>query len=212
MASDIERGGEVLMRHLADNGFTSPWLKTLLALWITIFAVTATAGQDNAGGEFVAVAFHEVVSSEADLDEDAVTTDRLIQFFEFLLADGWTVLSLDDVDQARLGQKRLPPKSILITFDDGYADLYTHVFPLLQAYNFPVVSALVGQWMDAPMTAQVNYGGQMVPRTNFLSWEQAREMQASGLVEFASHSYDQHLALQADVHGTQVPCHGDLRV
>ena len=205
MASDIERGGEVLMRHLADNGFTSPWLKTLLALWITIFAVTATAGQDNAGGEFVAVAFHEVVSSEADLDEDAVTTDRLIQFFEFLLADGWTVLSLDDVDQARLGQKRLPPKSILITFDDGYVDLYTHVFPLLQAYNFPVVSALVGQWMDAPMTAQVNYGGQMVPRTNFLSWEQAREMQASGLVEFASHSYDQHLALQADVHGTQVP-------
>lgn len=154
---------------------------------------------------FVSVAFHDVVDTESELDEDAVTTDRLIGFFEYLLADGWAVLTLDDVAAARAGERPLPPKSILITFDDGYESLYTRVFPLLKAYNFPIVSALVGQWMDAPMGAQVNYGGQLVPRSNFLSWEQARQMQASGLVEFASHSYDQHLSLQADIHGTQIP-------
>ena len=193
------------MRHQACMQCSTALLKILLTPLLAFFVISASASEDRSGGEFVAVAFHEVVQSESDLDEDAVTTDRLIQFFEFLLSDGWTVLSLDDVAQARRGQKILPEKSILITFDDGYADLYTRVFPLLQAYEFPIVSALVGQWMNAPMSAKVNYGGQMVPRSNFLSWDQAREMQASGLVEFASHSYDQHLALQADVHGTQVP-------
>lgn len=180
------------------------WVNRLV-LALAVGLVLAGAHPARAETSFVAVAFHEVVDSESDLDEDAVTVDRLIQFFEFLLSDGWTVLSLDDIAQARDGQSALPEKSILLTFDDGYADLYTRVFPLIQAYQFPIVSALVGQWMDAPMSAQVNYGGQMVPRSNFLSWDQAREMQASGLVEFASHSYDQHFALRADVHGTQVP-------
>lgn len=176
-----------------------------IALCALVAMVMVHARPVSAETSFVTVAFHEVVDSEADLDEDAVTVDRLIQFFEFLLSDGWTVLSLNDIARARDGQSALPEKSILLTFDDGYADLYTRVFPLIQAYQFPIVSALVGQWMDAPMGAQVNYGGQMVPRSNFLSWDQARQMQASGLVEFASHSYDQHFALQADVHGTQVP-------
>jgi peptidoglycan/xylan/chitin deacetylase (PgdA/CDA1 family) len=154
---------------------------------------------------FVSVAFHDVYDSEDQLDEDAVTTDRLINFFEFLLADGWTALTLDDIELARQGRKVLPPKSILITFDDGYESLYSRVFPLVKAYRFPIVSALVGEWMDAPMSAQVNYGGEMVSRRDFLTWDQAREMQASGLVEFASHSYAQHISLQADVHGTLTP-------
>jgi biofilm PGA synthesis lipoprotein PgaB len=51
----------------------------------------------------------------------------------------------------------------------------------------------------------VLYGDKRVPRTNFISWDEAREMQASGLVEFASHSYDLHHGVLANPQGNLVP-------
>jgi biofilm PGA synthesis lipoprotein PgaB len=52
------------------------------------------------------------------------------------------------------------------------------------------VAALVGIWMADEAGGTVSYGGdRRVPRSNFITWAEAREMQASGLVEFASHSY-----------------------
>lgn len=200
MAGQHESGREVL-----GMGARSLFLRCLSSLLLLASVFATGAGPAQAQKSFVSVAFHDVYDSESELDDDAITTDRLINFFEFLLSDGWTALTLDDVAMARQGKKVLPAKSILITFDDGYVSLYTRVFPLLQAYRFPIVAALVGQWMDAPMIAKVKYGDEWVPRTEFLTWAQAREMQASGLVEFASHSYDQHLALTADRHGTQIP-------
>ena len=38
-----------------------------------------------------------------------------------------------------------------------------------------------------------------------LTWAQAREMQQSGLVEFASHSYDLHGTVLGNAQGSQVP-------
>src|SRR6478736_2829484 len=146
----------------------------------------------RAADRFAIVAFHDVVDFKGDLDEDAVTVDRLIAFFEWLRANRWTTISLDDVDAARRGKKTLPERSILITFDDGYRSLHTRVFPLLLAYRVPAVVALVGSWLEAPAGSKVSYGKEQVPREHFLSWEEAREMARSGLVEFASHSYNLH--------------------
>src|SRR6478672_287645 len=97
------------------------------------------------GGEhFAAIAFHDVVDFRGDLDDDAVTVDHLIGFLEWLRANDWTAVSIDDLEAARLGKKPLPKRAILITFDDGYRSLYTRVYPLLLAYRVPIVASLVG--------------------------------------------------------------------
>jgi peptidoglycan/xylan/chitin deacetylase (PgdA/CDA1 family) len=83
--------------------------------------------------------------------------DHLIGFFEWLRANDWTAISIDDIEAARRGEKRLPKRAILITFDDGWRSLYTRVFPLVLAYRIPIVAALVGRWVDAPMDAKVPY-------------------------------------------------------
>ena len=52
----------------------------------------------------------------------------------------------------------------------------------------------------------VDYGGdRMVSRSSFISWAEAREMQASGLIEFASHSYLMHRGVQANPQGSMTP-------
>ena len=133
-----------------------------------------------------------------------------MQFLDWLKGTGWEVISFDDVAAAARGIRKLPDKAILLTFDDGYRSLYTRVFPLLKAYRYPAVAALVGSWMeggdessvrDGDSEDTVQYGDRKVPRSNFISWDEAREMQASGLIEFASHSYDLHRGVRANPQG-----------
>ena len=180
------------------------WLTRLLPVLLVLLAGAAPvppAHAQPAGQRFVSIAFHDVVDRVEDLDGDAVTTRTLVQFFDWLKGTGWTAISLDDIAAAARGTRPLPDKAILITFDDGFRSLYTRVFPLLQVYRFPIVAALVGTWMEGRRDGTVQYGDRSVPRSHFVSWAEAREMQASGLVEFASHSWDLHRGVQANPQG-----------
>jgi peptidoglycan/xylan/chitin deacetylase (PgdA/CDA1 family) len=182
-------------------------MRVLTVLLLLLASVTpiAPAKAQPAGQRFVSISFHDVVDRVEDLDTDAVTMTRLVQFFDWLKGTGWTPISLDDLEAARRGT-RLRDKAILITFDDGYKSLYTRVFPLLKVYRYPIVAALGGGWMEGKPGGMVDYGGaRMVPRSNFISWDEAREMQASGLVEFASHSFLMHRGIQGNPQGSSPP-------
>jgi peptidoglycan/xylan/chitin deacetylase (PgdA/CDA1 family) len=175
-------------------------MRTLLAALLCLLFASPVSAQ-----RFVAVAFHDVVDDERDLSTDDISTPQLIAFLDWLRGNGWTSISLDDIDAARLGRRPLPPKAILLSFDDGYRSHYERVFPLLLAYRMHAMFALVGSWMDAPEERTVRYGDEDVPRSRFLSWEQAREMAASGLVEFASHSYALHHEVPGNTFGSRFP-------
>ena len=64
-------------------------------------------------------------------------------------------------------------RTVVLTFDDGYADNYTELFPILKR-------------QDVSATCFVTNRGETDPR--FLSPRQIREMDASGLVEFGGHT------------------------
>lgn len=168
-------------------------------------AWAAPPAADSARPYFVSVAFHDVVDSLQGADVDAVSTDRLVAFFDYLGSEGWTPLRLEDLAQIRRGQRSMPQKAILITFDDGYRSLYTKVFPLLMAYRIPVVASVVGSWLEPPPGTQIRYGERLVSREHFIDWAQARRMQASGWVEFASHTYDQHQQRLSNPQGNLTP-------
>ncbi len=178
----------------------------ITALLLLAFGLLAPpAWAQPAGRHFVSISFHDVVDTRAELGSDSVDSARLVRFFDWLKGNGWTPVSLDDVQAAGAGRQNLPDKAILLTFDDGYRSVFTRVFPLVLAYRFPIVIGLEGEWLDAPMEGNVDYGGQIVPRRNFLSWEEIRQMQDSGLVEVASHSFALHDGILANPQGNQIP-------
>ncbi len=156
-------------------------------------------------GQFIAIAYHDVVDTREELASDAVTTDHLIDQFEWLLANNYHPVSVADLIKANRGEQALPDKAVLLCWDDGYASFYQRVFPLLRAYNFPAVLALVGSWLEPEPPATVLYGDNTVPRTKFLNWQQLKELDQSGLVEIASHSYDLHKGVLADALGDRLP-------
>ncbi len=114
----------------------------------------------------------------------------------YLVSNGWHAITLDEADRAGRGETTLPEKSILITVDDAYASAYTRVYPLLLATKMPAVVAMPGAWMVRGQGPE----GQAV-----LTWPQAREMQQSGLVEFASHGHDLHGAIRGNPQASEMP-------
>lgn len=178
----------------------------LLCLLLLLLPIISGGANAQPGGQrFVSIAFHDVADRVDQLEVDAVSTTVLAQFFDWLKGSGWTAVSLDDLDAAARGTRPLPDKAILLTVDDGYRSLYTHIFPLLKVYRYPMVAALTGSWMEARPDGMVQYGDRIVPRGDFVSWAEAREMQASGLVEFASHTYGLHRGVLANPQGNMIP-------
>ena len=167
----------------------------LLLLLIYIGNADLYAAENRAGRPLVALCYHDVrdnVTGTRDKDSMAVSTRHLAEHFEWLRVNGYTPVSLDQVLAARSGEP-LPNKPVLLTFDDGYASLYHEIFPLLRRFGYPAVIALVGRWLEAAPGSQVIYGNaSLKPREHFLEASQIIEMTESGLVEFASHTYDLH--------------------
>ncbi|UOO81578.1 poly-beta-1,6-N-acetyl-D-glucosamine N-deacetylase PgaB [Uruburuella testudinis] len=132
-----------------------------------------------------------------------ITVQKLVAHFNWLQSNGYTPVSWAQIQAARAGQGRLPEKPVLLTFDDGYESFYRLVFPLLKAYRFPAVFAVVTGWLDTPEGGTIAYGRQQLPRRDFVSWAQVKEMHDSGLVEIASHTHNLHRSLQGNPGGSQ---------
>lgn len=86
------------------------------------------------------------------------------------------------------GSVTLPDNPVIITFDDGYTSNYEIAYPILKELEIPatifVVTDTVGEQAG---DGKVNY--------SHFTWEQAREMEASGWIDIQSHSHSHaHMA------------------
>jgi peptidoglycan/xylan/chitin deacetylase (PgdA/CDA1 family) len=102
------------------------------------------------------------------------SADVFKQQLELLQLFQYKTITLDDVYD--ILQKNVEPENniIVLTFDDGYSDFYTTVYPLLQKFN-----------MKATVFVPINFIG----KQNYLNWKQIEEMNKTKLVSFESHSY-----------------------
>jgi peptidoglycan/xylan/chitin deacetylase (PgdA/CDA1 family) len=151
----------------------------------------------NDGQSFRVLCYHDARDNLRDSfqtwpEPGALETSTLIEQFEWLRENGYHMVNLDAILAARSGGAKLPSKAVLLTFDDGYASMYTRIFPLLKLFNYPAVIGLVGEWLEESKDGKVLYGNHRIPRSKFVTWPQVREMAASGLVEVGSHSHSLH--------------------
>ena len=75
-----------------------------------------------------------------------------------LLSDSYTFITMDELADYLDGEQSLPPKPIIITFDDGYRDLRTDVLPILQKYHVKAVAYIVsGLWINQILCRRRSY-------------------------------------------------------
>lgn len=156
-------------------------------------------------GRLLALAYHAVEDKAPNQAYLGVRTDRLIEQLAWLRESGYQAVSVDQILAARNGGAPLPPRAVLLTFDDGYRSFITRVFPVLKAYQWPFVIAPVGQWLDTPADQPVDFGGLPSPREMFMTWDDVREMARSPLVEVGAHTDGLHHGVTANPQGNQQP-------
>jgi biofilm PGA synthesis lipoprotein PgaB len=152
------------------------------------------------------IAYHDIrddVVGNYDPDQHAVSTRNLITQFTWLRELGYQPVSIDDIVAAADNGPPLPERAVLLTFDDGLASVYTKVYPLLKLFQYPAVISVVTSWIESD--AEVSYGSRIYSGSDFLTWEQIAEMQASGLVEVATHSHNLHQGVTANPQGNSLP-------
>ena len=160
-------------------------------VFLTIFISNASANEPH----FLILNYHDItVDAKSSPNSMDVSIEHFKDHLKWLQKNNYKIISVQNVFDAAAGQSKLPDKSVLLTFDDGYQSFYNQVFPLLKKYHYPATIALVGTWMDGNITPTE-------PGKPLLSWEQIREIKQSGLVEIASHTYDLHKGLIGNPQG-----------
>jgi peptidoglycan/xylan/chitin deacetylase (PgdA/CDA1 family) len=113
-----------------------------------------------------------------------VAGDEFAWQMRWLKRRGYRPLSLREYLRLRAEGVLPPPKSVVVTFDDGYTDNLTAAYPVLRAHGIPatifVVTAAVGG------TNQWDPGGELVGRP-LLSWDELARL-ANGGVETGAHT------------------------
>lgn len=87
---------------------------------------------------------------------------------QYLRQAGYETVSLSDLIFHLTQGRPLPPRPVVLTFDDGYRDAYEEAFPKLLRYGF--------QGTFFVLTGRADEGD---PR--YLSWEQIRQMSEAGM-------------------------------
>jgi biofilm PGA synthesis lipoprotein PgaB len=150
------------------------------------------------------ISYHEIVDPKVALNPNyAVSPTMFVRHIDWLRNNGFHFVSVDQVIAAMRNEWPLPEKAVLLTFDDGYQSVAINAWPMLQMLRIPSVHAVVTSWQEA--TDFVNFDGRTIPRTAFMSWQQLRAMEASGLVEIASHSHDLHRGIIGNPQGNLLP-------
>ncbi|HEY4582699.1 MAG TPA: poly-beta-1,6-N-acetyl-D-glucosamine N-deacetylase PgaB [Lysobacter sp.] len=143
--------------------------------------------------------------ADGEPDTAAISARNLAMQLDWLRSHGYVPVTAQAVRDARAGRGTLPSKAVLLTFDGGYRSTYTQALPLLRAFGYPALVALPTERIGRAPGDTVRIGSRMVPGDAFLSWNDVKALQASGLVEFATQGHALATPVPAAPQGDLLP-------
>jgi peptidoglycan/xylan/chitin deacetylase (PgdA/CDA1 family) len=114
----------------------------------------------------------------------------------YLSKKGFKAISLYELFKYMKDGDPIPSKSVVITFDDGFLDNWVFAFPILKKYNMkatiyinpdfvdkrPIIrNTIQDVWQGKIKIEQLDWWG-------YLSWDEMKIMEESGIIDIQSHS------------------------
>jgi peptidoglycan/xylan/chitin deacetylase (PgdA/CDA1 family) len=114
----------------------------------------------------------------------AFSAERFARGMAELSARGYRTMRLADVPRWLRGEKSLPPRCFVITFDDGYRSVYDAAFSTLRRYDF---SATIFATVGASVSASKGARPPEMLNRQMMSFAELRAMLAAGF-EVGAHT------------------------
>jgi peptidoglycan/xylan/chitin deacetylase (PgdA/CDA1 family) len=127
--------------------------------------------------------YHSVADAPPQwIEPFAVRPAQFARHLDAIVAGGCHALTVSELVELRTSGAELPPRPVVITFDDGFADTAEQAVPALAARGlastvYVTTRALVGQYDET----------HRLPPARMLRWDQLGELETAG-VEIGAHS------------------------
>ncbi|HIU63727.1 MAG TPA: polysaccharide deacetylase family protein [Candidatus Avacidaminococcus intestinavium] len=116
-------------------------------------------------------------------DRNSLPLAKFEEQLQFLAANGYQTITLDDVYDYYTNNKSLPPKTVVLTFDDGYKDNLTLALPLLIKYNMQATVFAITDWVGKENKWE-NFNKKL---TTTMDWSELKKWQTAGM-QVGSHT------------------------
>lgn len=151
----------------------------LLVCCVRIVAGEAAVNVRNVSQPCPILLYHHLVDEVPSEYASTTSLEKFEDDIRRMIEAGYQVISLEEMMDCYTNHTPLPEKSVVITFDDGYQSNYTLAFPVIKKYN---------------IKASIFLNNDLVGKSSIhgfphFSWEEAREMEQSGLITIYSHGY-----------------------
>lgn len=117
-----------------------------------------------------------------------IDVENFKEHLEYLKRNKYKTLTMEEFIQWKKGEKKLPYKSVLITFDDGFLSNYHYAFPLLKEYNMNATVFIAGSFVEN--SRETEWTGNI---KTYMSKEIIDRMETEfPNIDICSHSYNLH--------------------
>ncbi len=152
-------------------------MKRLILLLIVFLTVTFNCSAQEL--ELPILMYHNINDEYENHNKNVeMSSQDFISQMTALKDYGYTTIFFEDYINYLTYGTELPPKPILVTFDDGYLNNYTVAYPILKQLGMKATIFIV--------TGRMGVDG-VVTYPHF-TWEQAKIMENSGVIDIQSHT------------------------
>lgn len=167
-----------LPRNLAFIGLGLLLLLELMSNFqFSSIPVTPSANADQLLNQHAVILQYHHIS-----DDTPASTSTSINLFkqqlELIKTSGIAVWPLEKIIDALKAHTKIPQPVVAITFDDAYADFYTHALPELKKYHWPATVFVATHFITQKVT-------------EFMSWQQLKAIRHQN-ISLGSHSHSHH--------------------
>lgn len=151
------------------------------------FAPFVTVAEEKEGIRIPIIMYHQITKNNSRKGKYAVMYNQLEEDLKYIKSKSYTTIDMTDLIDYVYCKKDLPPKPIIITFDDGFESVYEYVYPLLKEMKMCGVASVVGEYttfFTENPDHNVTY--------SYMDWHQINELTQSNVIEIQNHSYDLH--------------------
>lgn len=125
-------------------------------------------------------------SKKSKFNRLRVTPKAFEKQLQWLQKHQWTTMTIAELAEC----KKIPAKTVVLTFDDGYADNYIHAFPLLKHYNMKATIYIVTERFNQNWATDkdTKMSSNELNNEAMLTHGMVHEMLTSNLIEIGSHT------------------------
>lgn len=118
--------------------------------------------------------YHGILDNPWGIESLFVRVNEFEEQMKYLSENGYTPLFVSEIKNASNYEK-----PVIITFDDGYLDVYTNAFPILKKYNLKANLYMISGWINGDV---------------YMNTDMTKEIANSSVFEIGSHTVN-HKAL-----------------